>query len=980
MKRATWSMPRASRASSQVGIRRARRSRIAEAFILPVLLLLAGAGNGLSHGTVVFVNSIFSRVQLSTGGTTAPVPTGHPVVYGVFWGRSPDSLMLNDGPLGVPSATGAGIIAAPNPYEIVGGQENEFVFLKVAGWNSSFGRDALAARNSGATYGETALLQVRLGPSGGPGAAIWRSSAGGPGLPSLILTGAIGPTAHVTFGLRPFSLSVQERFPGAGEAVIPLLRSSTLSPARLDFSSTVRIFTTNLGATAGVDYVGTNFSVTFAAGETNREVRIPILPDEQWEGEEQFSVALAAISPDVSVTPDPFLVRIQDPPAPTLESRIVLPAGSVWKYLDTGALTGTSWREPGFDDSNWKSGRAPLGYDLETQPATVISYGPEADHKHLTAWFRTTFVVTNAAAYHRLLLRYRRDDGIAVYLNGMEVLRDNLPSGELTPLSLATEGIEETDLYHTGDVLAREAIGPLVPLFDGTNVIAAEVHQWAPESTDLLFDLEVSDLLSRGPYLQAGTSTGAVVRWRTAVPTESRVSIGREPGAWDRTFTLSGLRTDHELTVSVTNLSANGPWYFGVGTSNRIFAWGSDCHFRTGPANPASVRIWALGDSGTASLGLPDPEKVRKAYQDFSNGRPTDVLLLLGDNAYYEGRDEEFQLALFDVFARELRHTMVWPTIGNHETFASTDHGLTFPYLDIFSPPVRGESGGAASGTKRYYSFDHANIHFVSLDAMSGDRSSNGVMCTWLRADLEANTNQWLIAFWHHPPYSKGTHDSDAEGELIEMRQNVVPILEEYGVDLVLCGHSHNYERSRFIHGHYGNSSTFSPLLFRDSGSGRPEDTGPYRKYTDTPESLQGAVYVVAGSSGFTGGGLLNHPIMFRSLDRLGSMVVDVSGSRLDGTFLSEAAEVLDHFTILKGGDSEPLRFIRLEVNNGLVKARWKATPGRRYRIERSAALGAGSIWTPVSGEIVATDATSTWTESVPGGTSSQYYRIIKLP
>ena len=68
----------------------------------------------------------------------------------------------------------------------------------------------------------------------------------------------------------------------------------------------------------------------------------------------------------------------------------------------------------------------------------------------------------------------------------------------------------------------------------------------------------------------------------------------------------------------------------------------------------------------------------------------------------------------------------------------------------------------------------------------------------------------WTIVFWHHPPYTKGSHNSDSEIELIDMRLNFVPILEAYGVDLVLCGHSHSYERSKFIDGHYGNSRTFS--------------------------------------------------------------------------------------------------------------------------------------------------------------------------
>src|ERR1043166_6520742 len=111
---------------------------------------------------------------------------------------------------------------------------------------------------------------------------------------------------------------------------------------------------------------------------------------------------------------------------------------------------------------------------------------------------------------------------------------------------------------------------------------------------------------------------------------------------------------------------------------------------------------------------------------------------------------------------------------------------------------------------------------------------------------------------WHRPPYSKGLlHDSDSETSEIDMRQYANPILESYGVDLVLCGHSHSYERSYFIDGHYGSSTTFSPSLkpagnLVQAGDGRVGSGGPYLKY---PGADSGTVYAVAGSSGQISGG-----------------------------------------------------------------------------------------------------------------------------
>ena len=96
-----------------------------------------------------------------------------------------------------------------------------------------------------------------------------------------------------------------------------------------------------------------------------------------------------------------------------------------------------------------------------------------------------------------------------------------------------------------------------------------------------------------------------------------------------------------------------------------------------------------------------------------------------------------------------------------------------------------GEAGGLASGTEAYYSYDYGDIHFVVLDSDDTDRSDTGTMMTWLESDLVANDKPWVIAFWHHPPYTKGSHDSDDTGDsggrMTDMREVALPILEAYG-------------------------------------------------------------------------------------------------------------------------------------------------------------------------------------------------------
>jgi uncharacterized protein (TIGR03437 family) len=581
---------------------------------------------------------------------------------------------------------------------------------------------------------------------------------------------------------------------------------------------------------------------------------------------------------------------------PAFAQTKLIPTGSSWNYLDDGSDQGIAWRAASFNDSAWKSGAAKFGYG-DGDEATVVGFGSSASHKHLTTYFRKSFTLATPAAFSAYRLRLLRDDGAIVYLNGQEVFRSNMPAGDAlytTPASAAVSGAEESRYFETTLRAAQ--------LVAGQNVIAVEVHQASGSSSDLGFDLELTSetgiAVTRGPYLQMGTPNSVIVRWRTDAPTDSRVSFGSSPPQLNFSATELTLTTEHILKLS--GLTPNTKYYYSIGTSSQPLAGGDDSHFFvTAPTTAKPTRIWVLGDAGTKT----DAQRaVRDAYTRFTGARHTDLWLMLGDNAYLTGTDSEYQEAVYDMYPTYLRQSVLWPTIGNHDTGYSSTPSSDLPYYQMFTLPRQGEAGGLPSGTEDYYSFDYGNIHFVCLDSMISDRKPNSPMVRWLTNDLAANTKQWLIAFWHHPPYTKGSHDSDVETHEIEMRENVLPILESYGVDLVLTGHSHSYERSFLIDGHYGSSQTFSINHKKNGSSGRPGEGGAYTKSTFGPSAHEGAVYVVAGSSGQVSGGALNHPAMFISMSNLGSMALDVNGNRLEAKFLRETGVVADHFTIIKGG------------------------------------------------------------------------------
>lgn len=174
----------------------------------------------------------------------------------------------------------------------------------------------------------------------------------------------------------------------------------------------------------------------------------------------------------------------------------LLARGGSWRYLDGGRVpSSTNWRGGGgYDDSGWKNGLAQLGFG-DGDEKTVIDgsftdAAVDSDALIVTpypaAYFRRFITVTGAADFDELTFRVLRDDGAVVYVNGVEALRTNMPSGTITPTTFASTTVSGAaeDTFHTFAV-------PATALKEGSNVLAVEVHQANSTSSDMGFDLEL---------------------------------------------------------------------------------------------------------------------------------------------------------------------------------------------------------------------------------------------------------------------------------------------------------------------------------------------------------------------------------------------------------------------------------------------------------------------------------------------------------
>lgn len=395
----------------------------------------------------------------------------------------------------------------------------------------------------------------------------------------------------------------------------------------------------------------------------------------------------------------------------------------------------------------------------------------------------------------------------------------------------------------------------------------------------------------RTPYVQRPTERSATIAWRTEANAPSRVCYGSAPDAL--TMSAGSGASEMRHAVNLSGLTANTRYFYRAGLASCAGATGdARDFFRTAPVRGSRepIRMWIVGDSGT---GGSRQAAVTNAAMAASVDRPIDLFLHVGDMAYTTGTERQFDTNFFAMYAEQMRSIPCWPAIGNHEGASSDSAGQTGPYYEGYYLPTDGSAGGLASGTEAYYAFDWGNVHFAVLDSYESPRATTGAMLRWLDDDLAAADADWLIVFFHHPPYTFGSHNSDTESDLRQMRENVTPILEAHGVDLVLSGHSHIYERSFLLQGATDTPTTGGAHIV-DMGDGRLDGDGPYQS------GALGTEYVVAGHGGTGTGGAGGHPVMFFSEVENGSCLLDVEGDALTLRNIRYDGVESDHFTLAK--------------------------------------------------------------------------------
>lgn len=469
--------------------------------------------------------------------------------------------------------------------------------------------------------------------------------------------------------------------------------------------------------------------------------------------------------------------------------------GESWSYVKIPfqiSEPARAWQRLEFDDSQWRT--VSSGFDIEHRHVSLQDV--RARPAPARVFLRRRFTLDQPSAIRSLRLRVEHEQGFKAYLNGqpvgivnesgMTVLRPDpfFPNEEQVFLTTA-----DLDLTPFRDLLRA-----------GENVLALEGDQTWPSASPVTLSGLLTANISRGPFVQNNTPRSVMIIWRTDVPMSTTVEFGPAP-------MLGRLYTDptptNEHVVTLTGLVPDTVYLYRVKSSDEQGVVQSDLdYFRTFKESGA-VHFVFVGDTG------------QNTAAQFANARiMADLapdLVLHGGDIVYGGFDDltpdSRVFAQYLTSTRQMRHTPFFFSLGNHDlnccggiTEYNPDSFVSnaLSFQKTFYLPTN-----SATGTEHFYSFDHGDVHFAALYNpwfQVYDFNPQTEQYQWLTNDLANSAKPWKVLFFHSPIAHSGLHslaDRNVNGILdqVEVMSAVGAAAQRYGVQLVLCGHEHNYER-----------------------------------------------------------------------------------------------------------------------------------------------------------------------------------------
>ncbi|WP_339317493.1 S-layer homology domain-containing protein [Paenibacillus sp. FSL R10-2734] len=518
----------------------------------------------------------------------------------------------------------------------------------------------------------------------------------------------------------------------------------------------------------------------------------------------------------------------------TLEPVTILAGNSTWKYLDQGTDQGTAWRSV-YDDSTWASGQAPLGYKDSGAGVsskqfgalnTNISYGSNKSKKYPTSYFRTNVTVNMEEVLKsgEIEGNFAFDDGVVLYLNGTEIYREAMPTGDINFQTKSPSNLSNPNEYTKVDL--TEVVK--TNLKDGNNELSAEVHQSSDSSSDLYWAMSLTAYPAVEP-VQPGvgkpdsialtfngnpqTSMGfnwyapeSVTGTKLEVVEASKVVDGQFPSGGAQSYEGTSVTTSVYMTKADKSAKKSV-----VLTSHKVIADhlqpGTEYAYRAGDgqadnwSNVGTFKTESSSNQAFKFLYTTDSQGTTEEDFDIWNHTlqeglakfPTSEFILNSGDLVDNGDIEEQWGWFFNKPKDILANIPLVPLVGNHESKTYNN------YTTHFNLPNVSNTGAKPDGS--VYSFDYGSAHFMVINTEYYGASSNlenneiyNKQVQWLRSEAAKSDQKWKVVLLHKSPYSVASHTNDTD--VLYYRANLTKVFDELGIDMVIGGHDHTFARS----------------------------------------------------------------------------------------------------------------------------------------------------------------------------------------
>ncbi|MFR5747557.1 MAG: fibronectin type III domain-containing protein [Thomasclavelia spiroformis] len=493
------------------------------------------------------------------------------------------------------------------------------------------------------------------------------------------------------------------------------------------------------------------------------------------------------------------------------ETTNLINASTTWNYLDNNVDPGTSedryaWTKEGYQVDSWKSAAGKFGAKNGAlgslgggyTPTVLLNQYIEGTSNDIpTFFFRTTVNVNSLDDLGSLTGNLYYDDAAIIYINGIEVASFDKPSGGYDT-NMSYGGSNDSNPREGQINLTADQLKDVLKV--GENVIAVELHQGRASSSDVYFEfanLQVNygqtPVEQKALNLTVGKDeTEMNLTWYANTSEIGTVEYAKasEDGEFPSEFTTvnaTGNQSNdngfYYNQATLTNLEENTKYVYRLVNNDTV---SKTYEFTTEDFDESYNFILAgdpqIGASGNATN---DTEGWKKTLQDSINKFDPDFILSAGDQVNTASNESQYSGYLASEY---LTNTPQANVVGNHDSSSNA-------YSQHFNLPNVSDKGATTAGSDYWYVYN--NTLFMNINS---NNMSTAEHKAFMEEAIAANPDaRWKVVSFHHSVYSVANHA--VEGDILQRREELTPVFDELGIDVVLMGHDHVYVRSNIMKG-----------------------------------------------------------------------------------------------------------------------------------------------------------------------------------